>query len=177
MRKEDAPRVVGCLYLAMFLGAILWMQLDGALERLPALAVGTHGVPISAASGLCAGLLLAALSSWLAQWSRAVCGVEKDLSSMIGTLSERGLLLTSVGGALAEEFLFRGAAQEAFGAPLAVACYVGMSMGAGPAVFVPMALVTGALLSTMVHAGLGLLSVTSAHAIANYLSLHRIQNT
>ena len=96
---------------------------------------------------------------------------------MVGPLSEAQLLTLSLVSAVAEEFFFRLAVQDALGLPASVALYVLLNTGPGFWSWALIALGSGLLFSGLVATGFGLLAATTAHAIINYLSLRRILPT
>jgi membrane protease YdiL (CAAX protease family) len=164
----------GCLYFAMIGAGALWLWQRERLAALPQAALGEHGLWVAAASGLSAGLLGSAV---LALASRANAGVracEQRIGAVLGTLRDAGLIALSMLSAVAEEFFFRLAVQDALGLPIAVALYVVLNTGPGFWSWAPVALGFGLLFGAMVDSGLGLLAATVAHAVVNYLSLRRI---
>lgn len=171
---RTALAFAGCLYLAMLLVALLWLWQRDRLAALPHSALGEHGLWAAAGSGLLAGLLGAATLAGIARRSGAVRGCEQRIAAVLGHLDDRVVLLLSVWSALAEEFFFRLAVQDALGWPTAVALYVVLNTGPGFWSWAPVALGYGLLFGSLVHHGLGLLSAAAAHAVVNYLSLRRI---
>jgi membrane protease YdiL (CAAX protease family) len=164
----------GCLYLVLLLAALAWLWQRERLAAVPASALGGHGLWVAAGSGLLAGLLGAGALALAARWSSRVRACEQRIAAVLGSLDDRLVLALSVYAAVAEEFFFRLAVQDAFGWPVAVALYVLLNTGPGFWSWAPVALGGGLVFGLMVESGLGLLSATAAHAVVNYLSLRRI---
>ncbi len=172
-RPEVGLPVVGCLYLLMMVGGYWWLWLRDRQDAIAEAAIGAHGIWVSAGVGLAAGLVgtgCLALASRLPRFG----GAERKLADVLGPLSDRQMLGMALVAAIAEEFFFRLAVQDAMGWPAAVAFYVVLNTGPGLWVWMPIALVSGLLFSGLVALGFGLLSATVAHAVINYLSLRRI---
>ncbi len=172
-RPDVGLPVAGCLYLLMMAGGYWWLWLRDRQDAIAEAAIGAHGIWMSAGAGLLAGLVGTgglALASRLPRFG----GAERKLAEVLGPLSDRQMLGISLVAAVAEEFFFRLAVQDAMGWPAAVAFYVVLNTGPGLWVWMPIALVSGLLFSGLVALGFGLLSATVAHAVINYLSLRRI---
>jgi membrane protease YdiL (CAAX protease family) len=167
-------QVAGCLYTLLLLAALLWLWARDALEALPRMAVGSHGVLVSGATGLGAGLLGSLLLALAARRFRAMQSLERKVATMMGELSDAQILALSVFGALAEELFFRLAVLDALGLEWSVALFVVLNTGPGFWAWAPVALLMAVGFGAMVVSGFGLLSVTAAHALINYLTLRRI---
>jgi membrane protease YdiL (CAAX protease family) len=164
----------GCLYFAMLGAALLWLWQRERLSALPQVALGDHGLWAAAGSGLLAGLLGTAALAAASRTSAGVRACEQRIGVVLGAMGESAVIGLSTLSALAEEFFFRLAVQDALGLPVAVALYVVLNTGPGFWAWAPVALGFGLLFGSLVHWGLGLLSATVAHAVVNYLSLRRI---
>jgi hypothetical protein len=177
---EERPAAATVLWSAVFVygamaaGAWLWLHLRDRTAALPAMALGDHGLWASAGVGAALGLAgawaLAAGSRRLPPLQRC----ERRLAAFVGAQPEAGTLVLSLIGALAEELMFRFAAQDALGPVAAVALYAALNTGPGFWPWLPVAIVAGASFSALVALGFGLLSATIAHALVNYLALRRI---
>jgi len=164
----------GCLYLVLFGGGWFWLWQRQRLEAVPAMALGEHGLYASAAAGLSCGLLGAVLLGLLARRLTAVGRCEQRLAGLIGPLREHQIQVLAMLSAIAEEWFFRLAMQDALGMPIAVAIYGGLSTGPGLWAWAPVAGGAAAVFGGLVAGGFGLLSATVAHAVITYLSLRRI---
>lgn len=167
-------QAAGCVYTLLLLAALVWLGLRDALSALPRTALGTHGPLASAAAGLAVGLLGTWVLAAAARRLRALRAVEDKLRGAIGGVTDHQLLGIAVFGALAEEMFFRLAVLDALGLEWSVALYVLLNTGPGLWAWAPVALVMAVAFGAMVEAGLGLLSVTLAHAVINYLTFRRI---
>jgi hypothetical protein len=162
------------VYAAMTGGAWLWLHLRDRTGALAATALGEHGLWTAAGVGAAAGLLGAWSLSAVARRNGPVRSCEQRLARFIGAQSDRAALLLSLVSAIAEELTFRLAVQDALGPIAAVALYAALNTGPGFWPWLPVAVIAGALFSTLVVLGFGLLSATIAHALINYLTLRRI---
>jgi membrane protease YdiL (CAAX protease family) len=79
--------------------------------------------------------------------------------------------------AIAEELFFRLAVQDVFGLIGSVACYVLLNSSVGGVRWILFTFAHALALGLIVHLGFGLLGSTTAHAILNYLSLRRVQDS
>lgn len=164
----------GCLYFAMLAGALFWLDWRDRLAAVPERAIGEHGIWISAGIGLAAGLGAAAILALASRASVAVRGCELRVATLLGPMPDRAVLGLALLSAVAEEFFFRLAVQDALGMPAAVALYVVLNTGPGFWAWAPVALASGLLFSGLVALGCGLLAATVAHAVMTYLALQRI---
>lgn len=170
-------QIGGCLYTLLLLAALGWLALRDALGRVPALAIGEHGVLAGAAVGLGAGLGFAVLLSLASRLLPAVRAVESRMGGMLGDMTDAQVLGLSLLGAVAEEAFFRLAVLDALGLLWSVALFVLLNTGPGFWAWAPVALTMGLGFGGMVEAGFGLFSATLAHALINYLTLRRILPT
>ena len=76
--------------------------------------------------------------------------------------------------AIGEELLFRCALQDAVGPYLSALIFGVLHTGPGLLLWGASAAVLGLTFSLMIDGGCGLLSVTVAHALINFLSLRRM---
>lgn len=176
---EPEPRqllVAGCAtYAVMAIGALAWLGWRGRLDQLAEQSFGRHGPWSAAAAGLAAGLLMAFGIAWLSpRW-----GVLRDLDAMVGRtfagIGEAATLALVLWGALAEELLFRLAAQDALGLYGAVALHTFLYSSAAGWRLLFAVLPHALLLGVLVDSGFGLLASTAANAIMNHLNLRRLR--
>jgi len=164
-------------YVVMLGAALawLWMRDRGHLVREQ--AGGDYGLVISLAVGTAVGLALTGVFSLLVRHVRPFTRLETALHDMLGSLSEREITVVSLFSALGEEFFFRLAMQDAIGLYWSAAIFGLLHFGPkGTMLWTVMAFVLGLGFGWMVELGCGLLSVTVAHALVNYLSLRRMND-
>jgi membrane protease YdiL (CAAX protease family) len=164
----------GCIYVVLLLAALLWLHFRGRLGALPEQAIGSHGLAVAAGAGLACGLLATALLALAARVLAPLQRLERRIGSLLGGLNDVQVLGLSLLGALAEELFFRLAALDATDLKWSVALFVVVNTGPGFWAWAPVALAMAVTFGVMVESGLGLLSVTIAHALLNYLTLRRI---
>lgn len=177
-RVEGRTAVVlaGCLYLVMVLGAVLWLWLRNDLGALAREAIGSRGQWASLAAGLGAGLLGTACLAGVSRLVPAFAALEARVAGLLGTMTDRQALWLSLSSAVGEELLFRLAVQQALGFWWSVVLFTLLNTGPGLWAWSIVAFVMGLSFCAMVEWGLGLLSVTVAHAIVTYLSLRRLSS-
>jgi membrane protease YdiL (CAAX protease family) len=91
-----------------------------------------------------------------------------------GPLTEVEILGIALVSAIGEEFFFRGAMQDAWGMWWTAIVFGLLHTGPGLVLWGVVAFSLGLLFSLMIDFGLGLLSVTVAHALINNISLRRM---
>ena len=179
-RQDDAPggsltaAAIVCYAVLLAAGAF-WLWWRDRLGLVPEFAGGRHGVWMSAAAGAGVGLSLAGACALGARAVPALRDLERRLAGLIGPLTPRQAGIVALASGLGEEFLFRCAMQDALGWVWASLCFA--LAHAGPArlwLWPLLAGSVGLLFAAMVEWGLGLCSVTVAHALLNYLQLRRI---
>ena len=113
----------------------------------------------------------------LTRYSGAFARLETRLAELIGPLTETEIIVVALCSSLGEELFFRVAMQDAWG--LWPAAIVFGLLHVGPGGLLPWtitAVVMGVGFGWMIEVGCGLLSVTMAHALINYLSLRRMED-
>ena len=179
--KEDQPPrlpiafVIVLLSGIFVLAAVVWLAVMDRSDALPALAIGEFGPFVSLGVGAAVGFTLSFLIWVLSRYLRSFRELEARLFSLVGEQSESEIVAISVSSAVGEEVFFRGALQVFVG-PYFAALVFGI-LYSGPGVFGWGIAVTlmGLLFGVMVDQGLGLLSVTVAHALTNFISLRRMR--
>lgn len=165
------------IYGAMGGAALLWLWSRDRWDALAEQAVGEHG-PL-AASGV--GLAIGLVGAWLLNLAFDRLTSLKDIASAGQRLFARtgdGVAIAFVLiSAVAEELFFRLAVQDVFGLVGSVAVYVLLNSTVGGMRWLLFTLVHALVLGSIVHFGFGLLGSATAHAILNYLSLRRIQDS
>ena len=175
---EEQKRLVlagaGCLYPLLLLAALVWLWLRGRLGRLEQVAIGEHGPWFALGAGAVVGLGAVVLGAGLSRYLGAFARLEAKLTAMIGPLDDRQIWVLALMSALGEEIFFRLALLDATNIWVSAALFALLHAGRGLWMWAAGAFAFGLLFGAMVERGLGLLSVTVAHALLNYLSLRRM---
>jgi membrane protease YdiL (CAAX protease family) len=155
--------------------AVLWFWLRERQHRLSEIAVGDDAMwslLLGAAVGLGVSGVIWLGVRYLKQFSK----LEGRLQEFIGELNETEIIAIAMTSAIGEEMLFRGALQDHLGGYWYLSALVFGLLHTGPGLLLwaGVATVLGLLFSVMVHFGFGLLSVTVAHALINFISLRRM---
>jgi len=164
----------GCLYPLLLLGGVIWLWFRDQLFLLEQRAVGDYGAWISLGAGAGVGLAAALLAAGLSRYLGIFRELEARLSAMIGPLNDRQIWVLALMSALGEEVFFRLALLDVAGIWWSAALFALLHSGRGLWAWASAAFLFGLLFGAMVENGLGLLSVTVAHAVINYLSLRRM---
>ena len=161
---------------ALFAGSgWLWMWLRDRAFRVPMAGAGDVGLPASMGIGIGIGLLLSGLFALLSRYWPPFARLEGRLAELIGPLGENEIIVLALCSSVGEEFFFRLAAQDALGLWPAAIAFGLLNIGPGGlALWSVLAFALGVGFGWMMELGCGLLSVTAAHAVINYLSLHRM---
>lgn len=171
-------RVIGLAlggYGVLAVAAYLWLWMRGRDQALASLAVGEHGALVAALVGGALGLALAGASALAARRIAVFTRFEAEVRTLLGPLGETAILVLALVSGLAEELFFRAAMQDALGLWITALAFGLLHAGPGALRIWPMlAGVVGLGFGWLVEAGFGLLSVSIAHALTNYLSLRRI---
>lgn len=162
------------VYTLMVGAALLWLDLRDRMDQVPKIAVGEHGPLISLAAGAAVGLLSSGLFLLARRYLPLFRGLEHRLAAIVGPLSDLEILCIALVSAIGEEFFFRGAMQDAWGPWWSAIVFGLLHSGPGLLLWGMVAFALGLLFSLMIENGLGLLSVTVAHAIINHISLRRM---
>jgi len=123
------------------------------------------------------GLAISGATALIARYAPPLARLRDRLMELIGPLSETEVFALALLPAVAEEFFFRLAAQDAIGVVPSAVLFAAMHFGPqGTRLWTVLALLLGLGFGFMVAAGWGLLSVTVAHALVNYISLKRMES-
>ena len=164
------------LYSALGFAGYLWLWLRERSGRIAEVALGEPGLWGSAGIGAAVGFGVSGVLALLTRRFSPFARVESRLAAMIGPLTEAEIIVLALSSSLGEELFFRVAMQDAWGLwPTAIVFGL---LHVGPSGLLPwtfMALLLGVGFGWMMTAGYGLLSVTMAHALINYLSLRRME--
>jgi len=171
---RTAAMASGCSLLLFVPAALGWLALRDRSEILAERAVGSMGPFVSLGAGLAVGLLVTGVLALLARYLPPYARLERRLRKALGTIDDRWILFLSLATALGEELLFRLAALDALGVLGAALFYAAINTGPGLWYWTALAFGLAVGFGFMVDAGLGLMSVTAAHAIATYLTMRRI---
>lgn len=165
------------VYGAMGAAALLWLWSRDRSEALQEQAIGEYGPLVSSSVGLGVGLI----GAWILSQAIKRFASLKDVASAAHRLFARasdGVAIAFVLiSAIAEELFFRLAVQDLFGLFGSVAVYVLLNSSVGGLRWLAFTFVHALVLGLIVHLGFGLLGSTTAHAVLNYLSLRRIQDS
>jgi membrane protease YdiL (CAAX protease family) len=168
-------RVVGALYLGLVLAGWAWLWWRDRLHIIGPMAVGDHGPGAALLAGCAAGFGVSVVLWTLSRYVRAFAGLEAEVANVLGPLDDTQILFAALVSGAVEEFFFRCAAQDAIGLVLGAVLFGMLHLGPGRLRLGCIhATLFGLLAGTMVAEGLGLLSAAVAHALVNYISLHRI---
>jgi len=162
------------VYSLLLAAALLWFHLRDRMDRVPAGALGDHGPWISLLAGTAVGLLCSGVFLVARRYLRSFRGLESRLAEIVGPLTEVEILGIALVSAIGEEFFFRGAMQDAWGMWWSAIVFGLLHSGPGLLLWGVVAFSLGLLFSLMIDFGLGLLSVTVAHALINNISLRRM---
>lgn len=169
---------VSVLYLGMVAAAWWSLSLRERTEEIPLMAVGTVGLWASFGIGAALGLGLSGGLTLAVRYVPALRRLQHELHGMVGQLTDGQMVTLALMSSVCEEFTFRLAVQDALGLWAAAALFAMMHFGPrGTRWNVVFALVLGLLFGWLVELGCGLLSVTLAHALVNYLSLRRMESS
>lgn len=164
-------------YTLMSLFAWAWLGLRDRSEIIPELAVGRHGELWAVGVGLGVALVISLLVELGRRYLRSVQDLESRLRANLPELRDGQIVGIALVSAVGEELFFRGAMQDALGPYLSALIFGLMHIRGGMLLWGVFALLMGLLFGLMVEFGFGLLSVSLAHALINYLSLRRMMDS
>lgn len=178
-QPDDVPKaslalVASLVYSLFVLVALLWLYLRDRTGVLPDLALGEVGAFSSLGIGIALGLGLSGVIALLARYLTRFRALETRLRSTLGSITESEIVLVAMTSAIGEELLFRCALQDAVGPYLSALVFGLLHTGPGLWLWGICAVILGLCFSLMVDKGCGLLSVTVAHALINFISLRRM---
>jgi len=165
------------IYGGMAAVSLFWLWMRDRSDVLFEQAVGQHGP--GAASGV--GLVVGLVGAWVfAELMKRIAGLQEvaaDAQRVFARAGEGVGIAFVLISATAEELFFRLAVQDSLGLVGSVACYVLLNSSVGGLRWVLFTFAHALTLGLIVELGFGLLGSTTAHAILNYLSLRRIQDS
>lgn len=166
------------VYAVFVAGGIFWLWVRGRTGQIPIAAGGQLGLPLSLAVGAAVGLGLSGGFAAAVRYLASCARLEQRLHGLLGSLGEREITVLALCSALGEEFFFRLALQDAVGLYWSAAAFALLHVGPkGTWLWTGLSLVLGLGFGWMMELGCGLLSVTAAHALVNYLSLRRMERS
>lgn len=165
------------VYGAMGSAALLWLWARDRSDALYEQAIGEHGPLASSGVGLGVGLIGAWILSGAIKRFESLKDVASAAHRLFARASDGVAIAFVLISAIAEELFFRLAVQDLFGLFGAVAVYVLVNSSVGGLRWLAFTFVHATVLGLIVHLGFGLLGSTTAHAVLNYLSLRRIQDS
>lgn len=164
------------LYAAMALGAVVWGWLRGAPDLLT-----PDPVPLDPWLGAACGLGLGASAVLLARGLLVrvprVRSLSLRMARLLGPLDGVTILVLAAVSAVAEELLFRGAAQPTLGVVPTALIFGGLHIGPDRS-FWPWtlnAVVMGLALGVLVWATGSVLPAVLAHFTINYFNFHQLE--
>jgi hypothetical protein len=160
-------------YGVLLAGAVLWLWLRERTPQIAAQAIGDHGLALGAVAGAAVGALSSGAAVVLARYVAAFARLESWLAELAGPLAEREIMALALVSGVVEELFFRLAMQDAIGVYWSAAVFA--LLHAGRWLWTALAAILGLVFGWMMEAGLGLISVSIAHAIINYLGLRRMR--
>lgn len=163
------------LYVVLTAAGLFWLWMRDRLAVVPAAPAGEHGLLVSMAIGIAVGLACSALFAAASRGAESFRRLEKRLAALIGPVTDRDIVVLALFSAVGEEFFFRLAMQDALGLYPTAGIFALLHIGPrGTRLWTVMAALLGLGFGWMMAAGCGLMSVTAAHALINYLSLARM---
>lgn len=176
---DEVPRYTLALAATVVYGifvcvAVLWLWLREREQRLSELALGDYSAVVSLAIGTVAGLGLSGVIFLLVRYLRVFRSLDDRLRETVGPLTESEIVVIAMASAIGEEMLFRGALQDQVGPYFSALVFGALHTGPGLLLWGIVAAALGLVFGLMVEAGCGLLSVTVAHALINFISLRRM---
>lgn len=166
--------VASVVYGLLVVIAVVWLALRDRSRVLPEMALGEFGALASLGIGAAVGLGLSGVIAVLVRYQPGFAQLEARLQGPVGSLSEPEIILVAMASAIGEEMLFRCALQDVAGPYLSALIFGLLHSGPRLLLWGVSAAILGLCFSLMVEAGCGLLSVTVAHALINFLSLRRM---
>lgn len=166
--------VAALVYSAFVVVALAWLYFRDQVRILPEVALGEVGAYASLGIGTAVGLGLSGVIALLARYQASFQELEARLHKTVGSLSESEVILVAMTSAIGEELFFRCALQDVVGPYLSALIFGLLHTGPGLLLWGACAAILGLGFSLMIESGCGLLSVTVAHALINFISLRRM---
>lgn len=166
--------IASLVYSVFVVAALVWLYLRDQLVILPEMALGEVGAYAALGIGTAAGFGCSGVIALLVRYQASFRALEARLHNTVGSLSESEVILVSMTSAIGEELFFRCALQDVVGPYLSALVFGLLHTGPGLLLWGVCAAVLGLSFSLMIDSGCGLLSVTVAHALINFISLRRM---
>jgi membrane protease YdiL (CAAX protease family) len=166
--------VATLVYSGFVVTALLWLYFRDRVQILPEMAFGEIDAYASLGVGTAVGLGLSGIIALFVRYQAAFQGLEARLRATLGSLSESEIVLIAMTSAIGEELLFRCALQDVVGPYLSALVFGALHTGPGLLLWGACAAILGLCFSLLIDSGCGLLSVTVAHALINFISLRRM---
>ncbi len=166
--------VATLVYSGFVAVGLLWLYLRDRVGILPEMAFGDVDAYSSLGIGTAVGLGVSGVIALLVRYQAAFQGLEARLRATVGSLSESEIVLIAMVSAIGEELLFRCALQDVVGPYLSALVFGALHTGPGLLLWGACAASLGLCFSLLIDSGCGLLSVTVAHALINFISLRRM---
>ena len=161
-------------YGLMTFVAVLWLWLRDRQEVLSSQATGEVGALVSLLIGAVAGFGISGVIWLLARYLPPFARLESRLKDAVGEPAEAEIVVIALASAIGEEIFFRGALLDQVGPYFSTLIFGLLHTGPALLLWGLMATVLGLVFAMMVEGGLGLLSVTVAHALINFITLRRM---
>ena len=162
-------------YLVLAVAGIVWLGARRGTIDLT-LFIGSTSWPIDLAVGIAVGAALSAGWELSRRLLPQALTIEKHFSAILGPMSVSEAVALAVLSAIAEEFFFRGAVQDAFGFLPAAALFTVLHLGPGRdfRLWTLFAAVAGLVLGGLMAWREALLAPIVAHALVNGIGLSRL---
>ena len=167
-------RIAWIFYLVLAVGGALWLGLRNGTIPLE-LFVDRQTWWLDVLVGGAAGGALLLLWEAARRWTSSADALEQRVADVLGPLEPGEAASLAVLSGVAEELLFRGAMQQAWGWPVAAALFALLHTGPGREyrVWTAFAAVAGLLFAAVVLWRGNLLPAIEAHVLVNAVGLRR----
>lgn len=172
---DQLYRIAWIFYLFLAIGGALWVGARTGTIHLQ-LFVDPSGWWLDLAIGIAAGVLLLAVWQFGVRLLPAARDLEEKLGEMLRGIDTPEVIALALLSGFAEELFFRGAAQGAWGWPVATLLFALLHVGPGAAFrsWTVFAAVAGLLFAGLMLWRGNLLAPVVAHALVNAINLGRL---
>jgi membrane protease YdiL (CAAX protease family) len=162
-------------YLVLAVAGIVWLGARRGTIDL-SLFIGPTSWPSDLALGIAVGVTLSGGWELGRRFLPQAVTIEKHFGTILGPMSASEAVALAVLSAIAEEFFFRGAVQDAFGFLPAAALFTVLHLGPGRdfRLWTLFAAVAGLVLGGLMVWRQVLLAPIVAHALVNGIGLYRL---